>query len=400
MADGGGTRLHLREEASSEQAEILHYWLGGSIDDLQKRLWFPGKREIERVDADISNRFGHLLLSAESGSLAHWETKGLPGTVSLIILLDQLSRHVFRSNFSRIQRCDNLALPIALRLANDPDRIQQLEAPEFVFALMPLRHSRTLSRLQTVLSLTDSLSERVRQHTMLLQRFRRATVRSHLDLQGKVWQEGDEILEFGPVDEDESTVPDEPLTKSVESFLHTHMHPDNHALIVSLSGGVDSMCALTVLEHISSKMNNLTIVACHVDYGNRPESEAEAEFLQRYCKKRGVTLLLKQLREIQRDVTPRDEYEAESRMARFELYKRAFKEYGCSAVVVGHHKNDVQENVIANVMRGNNIFELGGMYPTGEYILRSEIRCNSTSALPHLIEVQERLKGSRYGDHS
>jgi tRNA(Ile)-lysidine synthetase-like protein len=235
---------------------------------------------------------------------------------------------------------------------------------------------------------------------MLLQRFRRATVRSHLDLQGKVWQEGDEILEFGPVDEDESTVPDEPLTKSMESFLHTHMHPDNHALIVSLSGGVDSMCALTVLEHISSKMNNLTIVACHVDYGNRPESEAEAEFLQRYCKKRGVTLLLKQLREIQRDVTPRDEYEAESRMARFELYKRAFKEYGCSAVVVGHHKNDVQENVIANVMRGNNIFELGGMYPTGEYILRSEIRCNSTSALPHLIEVQERLKGSRYGDHS
>lgn len=244
-------------------------------------------------------------------------------------------------------------------------RISQLEAPEFVFALMPLRHSRTLDRLNTVLTRTDQLSERLRQHSLLLHRFRRATVRSHQDLQGKLWQEGDEILDFGPVEEDESGVPDEPLTKGVERFLNKYMRKDEHALIVSLSGGVDSMCALTILETLSPHMNNFKLVACHVDYGNRPESQAEAEFLQRYCKKRGVPLLLKQLREIQRDVTPRDEYEAESRMARFELYKQAFEQYGCSAVVVGHHKNDVQENVIANVMRGNNILELGGMYPTG-----------------------------------
>lgn len=184
------------------------------------------------------------------------------------------------------------------------------------------------------------------------------------DLQGKQWQEGNEILDFGPIECDEQGVSEEPLAKGVEAFLRERMKGDEKAFVVSLSGGVDSMCVMTILEHLSPRLNGFRVVACHVDYGNRPESEAEADFLQSWCQKRGVRFLLRSLRDMRRDNTPREEYEEQARAVRFEIYRRAFAEEGASAVLVGHHKGDVQENVIANVMRGNNILELSGMGST------------------------------------
>lgn len=35
----------------------------------------------------------------------------------------------------------------------------------------------------------------------------------------------------------------------------------------------------------------------------------------------------------------------------------------CATTQVGHHKGDVQENVISNIMKGCSILQLAGMYP-------------------------------------
>ena len=62
-----------------------------------------------------------------------------------------------------------------------------------------------------------------------------------------------------------------------------------------------------------------------------------------------------------RGVTARDEYEKESRRIRFQAYADYMARTGARAVFFGHHKGDVQENVISNVMRGGGLLELGGM---------------------------------------
>lgn len=68
------------------------------------------------------------------------------------------------------------------------------------------------------------------------------------------------------------------------------------ALLVSLSGGVDSM----VLAHVLLKLqprHGRAVCAVHIDYANRAESGAEADFLRRWCTARGVALRVRTVSE-------------------------------------------------------------------------------------------------------
>jgi hypothetical protein len=40
------------------------------------------------------------------------------------------------------------------------------------------------------------------------------------------------------------------------------------------------------------------IVACHVDYGNRPESGAEADFVEQWCGKYGIHFKKRRIEEV------------------------------------------------------------------------------------------------------
>ena len=60
-------------------------------------------------------------------------------------------------------------------------------------------------------------------------------------------------------------------------------------VVVSLSGGVDSMVIAKLLWYArkdapAALVDYLDIYAVHIDYGNRPESAAEAAFLRSWCK--------------------------------------------------------------------------------------------------------------------
>ena len=145
------------------------------------------------------------------------------------------------------------------------------------------------------------------------------------------------------------------------------------SVLVSLSGGVDSMAitqALCDLKQFEGGMARLQIVCIHIDYGNRPESHREALFLSKWCGAKGVALRVRTITAIKRGVTRRDEYERISRRIRFESYRAAMAEFAAlsGGVMLGHHRGDVEENVISNVMKGGCggtlcLHSLSGMAP-------------------------------------
>lgn len=129
--------------------------------------------------------------------------------------------------------------------------------------------------------------------------------------------------------------------------------------IVSLSGGVDSMVIASALAYIrdteASKRNIdpckvLRITAIHIDYGNRPESGAEASFVGRYSKQLGAKFVCRKIDEVTRGVTARDDYERIAREIRFELYRQCSLEAakgfsnmtneGNVGVMLGHHRGE------------------------------------------------------------
>ena len=162
--------------------------------------------------------------------------------------------------------------------------------------------------------------------------------------------------------------------------------------IVSLSGGVDSMIALTLL-----KARGCAPVAIHIIYGNRSVSSAEYSFIATYCKHIQVPLIAFEVPYIRRDSAPREFYEEATRQLRFATYRVVAKELmaGKAAtaqtpegselaaqhilkdpttlplpakVILGHIKDDLVENVWTNFAKGQHLDNLTKMEPQEEQL--------------------------------
>eukprot|EP00051_Salpingoeca_urceolata_P022629 m.373159 g.373159 ORF g.373159 m.373159 type:complete len:676 (+) comp19996_c0_seq23:256-2283(+) len=376
-AGNGDSDGPVDHEAPVSPEGVLRYWCGGDPATNAKHKWFAsvGSLQQTRMDAEVTEQYSDLLAKAERGELEQWHNS--PRTLAaLIIVLDQFSRHIHRSHRSRVDENDKRALALAQKLVA-AGWLQSLEPEVYVFALMPLRHTPTIDRLRCVMDLVDRRLEQEAARCDVLQRFRRATQRRLYDLEAQN-ADPEDILEFHPFDADETRIHREQLFKTVHQFLIDFDAHQYAFLMTSLSGGVDSMVLTYILHKLRAQFGNFDIVACHVDYGNRPESHAEAEFVKRWCAKHNIRIFVRSISDIKRGVTPRDEYEKISRDIRYDLYKKAMSDMAdevasangpgqgkcCTpGVMVGHHQGDIQENVISNVMKGRGLLQLTGMAP-------------------------------------
>jgi len=150
-----------------------------------------------------------------------------------------------------------------------------------------------------------------------------------------------------------------PLIKCLDDYCNAHQVYSKGA-IVSLSGGVDSMVTLAILIHLQ-KTHNFPIYTASIDYGLRKESADESEFLIAYTKMFGIKSYVSYVEGISRkkeDSGSRSEFEEESRNLRFNTYKKIIEENGLDSdcgVFVGHHQDDIIENIFTNSMKGGNL---------------------------------------------
>ena len=252
---------------------------------------------------------------------------------------------------------------------------------------------------------------------------RRKTLPMTLQLKPKFFSDAHILepicLEYKSESIDRNVLEKSKIYQAITSFLHKklgkYVETNNKLhLYVSLSGGVDSMVIAFILSEISrnngiifrdftsyikdknskqkseikevnkilmshsldSKQNmekttgyEVLVHAIHIDYNNRPESFSEARYVEKWCKLRGIDFFERRIKNIHRGITARDEYEKEARKIRFDAYKACFSAFNGSdfkenptyGVMFGHHKDDIIENVISNLMKGCNIMEISGM---------------------------------------
>lgn len=370
--------------------DVLSFWFEGDLDELYKRKWFPAGDKTGRmqraVDEAISVRFGATLRAAEAGDLDSWATASPSSAVALVLVLDQFARHVYRHDEDRDVKvaANDARAVVVTEGCIEKGWDARVTVPQAVFLLMPFRHTqRTVPRLREALDALDRRREEDAARAELLGKFRKTTLRCLQDLEGKQHRDGDEILEHHEFVPDEAVMAgmtEHPVYRTVERFLRARLSGDARvtskrseqsprdepkSVAISLSGGVDSMALATMLKHMAPRFGNIDVVAIHIDYANRPESGAEAAFVEEWCKRMGIVCVIRRIAEVKRGVTPREQYEAESRAIRYNLYKECARTYKFPAVFVGHHEGDVQENVIANLMRGANLLAVNGMAEEG-----------------------------------
>lgn len=149
------------------------------------------------------------------------------------------------------------------------------------------------------------------------------------------------------------------LVQTIHKFCQKNNIYESGA-IVSLSGGVDSMVLLAILIKLS-KLYNFPIYACSLNYNLREEQSDEMEFLKRYCDNYNINCYFREVKGYSRkkeDSGSRTEFEEESRKIRFDLYKEIMTNHSCNGIFVGHHKDDIIENIFTNSMKGANILDL------------------------------------------
>lgn len=127
-----------------EARAVRDFWFGElplSAAALERRLcfWFGGDAAaLARHDEQIRTRFGALLERAAAGGLASW-ADGPRRRLSLIVLLDQFPRHIFRGT-ARAFACDTQALSLSLSgMQSAADAA--LDPVERIFFYMPMQHA-------------------------------------------------------------------------------------------------------------------------------------------------------------------------------------------------------------------------------------------------------------------
>ncbi|KNC80496.1 hypothetical protein SARC_07138 [Sphaeroforma arctica JP610] len=370
-----GCTARMANQPVATVGDVLSYWYDQGISASYKRIWFVNDGRQQEVDDYISERFADTLKAAEQDQLndGDWSVLSPTSALARILVLDQFSRHFYRDSEDRDARVsanDKKALELTETImAKKWDKSYTIE--QLVFVYMPLRHSATVDRLETVLAKIDERVTLNEERADLLRKFRKTSLRRLHDLQNKSG-DADDILEFHPFQADESSLLSTSLTKTIHSFLAEHKTSDMDYILLSLSGGVDSMVLAYCCLRLSPLLNNIKVVCAHIDYNNRKESTAEANFLKQWCENLGIDIVIHTIDDIQRGVTPRDEYEKKSRDVRYNLYKKIMKNLykpdgtpaAVSGVLVGHHQGDVQENVISNMMKGCSLLEVAGMAET------------------------------------
>jgi uncharacterized protein (DUF924 family) len=123
---------------------VLKFWFGeldarGAADDAHQRRWFQGGAEF---DALCCERFLGLHAAVVAGEATSW-LESPRGRLAGIIVLDQLSRNMFRGT-SRMFESDRHALSIANDAITRGDE-RVLRFAERGFLYLPFEHSESLA---------------------------------------------------------------------------------------------------------------------------------------------------------------------------------------------------------------------------------------------------------------
>ncbi len=161
-------------------------------------------------------------------------------------------------------------------------------------------------------------------------------------------------------------------------------------VLVAVSGGVDSIVLLHVLFELRDELGTKLAVA-HLDHRIRPESGADAAFVGREAEKLGLPLIVEA-----RDVpahakAKRLSLEEAAREVRYRFLEEAARRLGAQKIALGHHRDDLAETILLNLIRGAGPVGLRGMAPVRGSYIRPLIECSREE-----IEAFARERGLEY----
>ena len=311
----------------------------------RKNYWFCQNDENDKY---LSETYGHLI----DDYSYNIQLKPILG----ILIYDQLTRHYYRNEYNNhiLIYFNYKALEIANKHKTELF-IKSLNINDWSFYMLVYRHSNIRENLLFVMNECWKLTSEIPKN-FIKATYTRANFEEKLDYYNNPIEFDRNILDNNPLNNIEETQ----LCK-IGKFEKINAN----LIIVSLSGGVDSVVCLYNIHNYYKENANIKIAAIHINYNNRQEVEEEVKFLRCLCSHLDIDLYVRKISEINRykcminDL--RDIYEAYTKKVRFNSYKKLQDGYEKSVVIMGHNKDDCFENILTNIAYNNKYENLIGI---------------------------------------
>ena len=299
--------------------------------------------------------------------------------IAYIILLDQISRHfkrVYDTNIDIVEFSRKAVNFSNILLYNNKQDIFTIDELSFIY--LPYRHLKDIDKIYEIVSIYIELYEKANTEDKLkCRRYLQATLNNiYKDINLLSMKINKRVKSWEYINKDildPRCLEDNKIVSVVSPIIHENMRneieklKDGSTIIVSLSGGVDSMVALYLCKYIKDTYNSnkiKNIIAIHINYNNRTHSGDELDFVNYYCNKLGIKLYLRTIKEISRNNCLhnglRDLYEDITKNIRYDMYRLNIKN-DRTYILLGHNKDDCFENVITNILNKSNYNNLCGM---------------------------------------
>ena len=331
------------------------YLYNFGINKNKNKLWFiKNINEREKIDTKMRTVAKDLVDLALGGYLDLW--KYYPtGAIALILILDQIARHVYRGDDNKIIQCNHKACQITTYILlqkwmivdNDEFVSENYTYLDAKFILFPFRHSDNLEYLEIAANWGDVICKGEQNDLAFSERWTQLGIKKYNSTLRKIGIDSNHSILQNNGSKDHSNFRNDPFIFKLYKILHSY----KGSIILSLSGGVDSMVLLHTLVS-----NSIPIICIYINYQVRGESDREEEYLRKLCKELEVELIVKKV-ECEPNIKDWDKI---TRKIRFETYRSVAEKFKDSRVLVGHHKGDICENALGNIIRGTCI-NLAGM---------------------------------------
>lgn len=128
--------------------------------------------------------------------------------------------------------------------------------------------------------------------------------------------------------------------------------------VIAVSGGVDSM----VLLDVARRLPDVSLVVAHVDHGIRPDSHMDRELVAGVAMSHNLPF-----ESIQLHLGPEASEEA-ARHARYDFLRHIKNHYAADAILTAHHKDDLLETALINLIRGTGWRGLSSLRSAGDIV--------------------------------
>jgi tRNA(Ile)-lysidine synthetase-like protein len=138
--------------------------------------------------------------------------------------------------------------------------------------------------------------------------------------------------------------------------MHVDIEPGKY--VVAVSGGVDSMVLLDALRDVPG----VELVVAHFEHGVRADSDDDRRLVEETAAAYGLPFVFA------RGHLGKGVSEAVARTARYAFLRRIMEEQGARAIITAHHRDDLLETAILNLLRGTGRKGLASLRSTDDVV--------------------------------